>query len=179
MTSAARIVLQDARYAISRHHDKLAGEAFRVSWLSVIGLLRAVGHVLNKVDANRSPSMGWAIRQKWSELQQSRPEPLIFWEFIEAERNSLFKVYEHSIMRSFSLAMHEEDGTPSPMTTNIDVGRSSGMVSITSKAMTSFFDRGSFSGRREVEVASEAASWWHAYLSAVDDLAAHRGESSA
>lgn len=78
MTRAARIVLQDARHGIRQHADTLQAEAFRVSWFAIVGLLRAVGHVLDKVDAESSPEMRRAIRQKWSELTASRPEPMIF-----------------------------------------------------------------------------------------------------
>ena len=87
MTRVARIVLQDAEFAIARYDDTLQSEEFRASWFTVVGLLRAVGHVLAKVDAEKSEALRRAVEQKWQELCALRPEPLIFWDFIESERN--------------------------------------------------------------------------------------------
>lgn len=46
MTENARIVLQDTKHAISAHSEGSEGEAFRVSWMAVVTLLRAADHVL-------------------------------------------------------------------------------------------------------------------------------------
>ncbi|MEX3982138.1 hypothetical protein AB4Y45_24530 [Paraburkholderia sp. EG287A] len=110
MTRAARIVLQDTRHAIREHSDTLQAEAFRVSWFGIVGLLRSVGHVLDKVDAESSPEMRRAIREKWSELTATRPEPMIFWGFIEAERNRFLKNYEHGIERTLTIASSQPGG---------------------------------------------------------------------
>ena len=83
MTKVARIVLQDAKHAITVHNRRMQSEEFRASWFAIIGLLRAVGHVLSKVDKNSSYSMRYAIDQKWQSLRDSKPEPAILWQFIE------------------------------------------------------------------------------------------------
>ncbi len=67
MTQKARVVLQDAKFAIVRHSKTLQSEEFRASWFAIIGLLRAVGHVLDKVDAEASPAVKRAVHEKWRE----------------------------------------------------------------------------------------------------------------
>lgn len=172
MTRAARLVLQDVRYAIWNHTDKLGGEAFRVSWFSIVGLLRAVGHVLVNVDSQQSPAMAAAIRKKWDELQASKPEPAIFWGFIEAERNYFLKSGEHGVLRGFDLAMYSEDASPVSMKTMIVVSRSSGIDTRgIPTPLRSLLDRGPFKGRHELDVAKEAAAWWTDYLASIDQLA--------
>jgi len=51
MTANARRVLDDACAAVAAHKKDLYGPEFRISWFTVIGLLRSVGHVLAKVDS--------------------------------------------------------------------------------------------------------------------------------
>src|SRR2546428_12407497 len=79
MTRVARVVLQDAKHAIAAHSPSLHSEEFRISWFAVVGLLRAVGHVLDKVDSQSSEALGQAIRERWLALQATRPDPQIFW----------------------------------------------------------------------------------------------------
>ncbi len=69
----ARLVLEDCRWAISNHTETLSGEALRVSWVSIVTLLRAVGHVLEKVDAVRDSDVAEVVREEW---KKPRPENL-------------------------------------------------------------------------------------------------------
>ncbi|SDZ16427.1 hypothetical protein SAMN05421755_11463 [Nitrosomonas sp. Nm33] len=179
MTNAARLVLQDARYAIRNHTDDLGGESFRVSWFAVTGLLRAVGHVLAKVDSTRSPQMALAIDTKWSELQASKPNPLIFWSFIESERNRFLKSYEHSVYRSLNLAMYDSSGAQVSMVTSIIVSRSHGLDTRgTGTKLTSIIDQGPFKGESERRIAELAINWWEGYLDEVDEYARFRADGT-
>jgi hypothetical protein len=66
---------------------------WRFYWVAGIALLRTVGHVLAKVDANSSAMRSQAIGALWRKFQSDREAHWIFWEFIEKERNNLLKTY--------------------------------------------------------------------------------------
>ena len=165
MTKHARVVLQDCRHAIAKHTDDLQAEDFRISWISIVTLLRAVGHVLKNIDAKQSPAMRKAIDKKWSELEQSKPEPYIFWEFILKGRNQFLKMYEHGIVRKITIPIEPD------LHVSIDLANGSGKVSSPNAEMKSFILRGQFEGVSEREVAWMAHEWWTKYLDEVDLIA--------
>src|ERR1700681_2813253 len=110
MTHKARIVLQDCRHAVARHTLELQGEELRVSWVAILTLLRAVGHVLDKVDGKASPAMAQAVTEWWKAMNASKPEPAIFWQFIDEARNRVVKLYELRIWRQLVLEGPEHQG---------------------------------------------------------------------
>jgi hypothetical protein len=69
---------------------------WRLYWVAGIALLRTIGHVLAKVDANSSADHSQAIDSLWRKLKSDREENWIFWDFIEKERNNLLKTYSFS-----------------------------------------------------------------------------------
>ena len=166
MTQAARVVLQDAKYAIAKHSEYLQSEAFRVSWFSIVGLLRAVGHVLDKVDTKSSSAMKRAIEEKWMLLQKSRPEPHIFWGFIEIERNRFLKNYQHGINRALVVPV-----LPKNSVVMVDCGNLGGGTVGEGYKLRSIIVDGHYAGSYEREVATEAYKWWKSYLDEVDNLA--------
>src|SRR5687768_8643647 len=91
MTAAARDVLEDAREAVAELIDGLQGRLWRRRWFAAVALLRAVGHVLDKVDGKRSTKYRAAIDAEWPKLQK---EPLF--DFLDAERDNIIKQYRHS-----------------------------------------------------------------------------------
>jgi hypothetical protein len=99
MTKHARKVLQDCTRAVALFTENHQNEDFRIHWASVIVLLRTVGHVLEKIDAKTDPTLGKAVSQKWQEIRNSKPEPEIYWGFIEKERNNILKQYEFGALR--------------------------------------------------------------------------------
>jgi hypothetical protein len=177
VTIRARLVLQDVRHAIAMHTDNLGGEEFRISWFAITGLLRAVGHVLANVDSRQSPEMASSIRRGWDELKATRPQPEIFWGFIESERNNFFKVYEHSVNRSFTLTCYDELGAPTNASTSFIVSRSHGMDTRNSGIeMQSVLDHGPFAGRNELDIAKTAVQWWQEYLDRIEVYARGSGD---
>lgn len=170
MTSKARVVLQDVKFAIAFHTDKLQAEELRISWFSIVALLRAVGHVLDKVDRESSPNLKRAISEKWAALNQSRPDPQIFWGFIEWERNRFLKNYEHGISRTFTIEAGEFRGARTWVTQDVANSRG-GSISIPGAEYSSSLTDGPFAGRHERDVALEAHDWWKRYLDEVDALA--------
>lgn len=166
MTSKARVVLQDARHAIGAHSDTLQSESFRVSWIAVVTLLRSVGHVLKKVDAPSSPALQEAVDRKWRELGDSRPEPNIFWGFIEFERNRFLKDYEHGINRELVMTGPVMNGGQTII--SIDVGNGRGGEIGPGRTLHSVLSSGPFAGQNERVVAWQAYDWWVEYLNEID-----------
>jgi hypothetical protein len=103
-----RRVLSDCQWALSRYSETLSGEPLRVAWVSIVTLLRAVGHVLYKVDAKADADVAYVIEQKWNALKRTRPKPEILWEFIESERNSIVKQYEFGFARTIVVTQPPE-----------------------------------------------------------------------
>ncbi len=90
----ARLVLADCRVALEEAELALDPVAFRRSWAAVVALLRAVGHVLDKVDGRRSESLRRAIDARWRIWNANRTGNRAYWNFIEAERTNVLKVYD-------------------------------------------------------------------------------------
>src|ERR1035437_960735 len=96
MTSHARDVLEDCKVAAGELRDGIAGREWRIRWVTAVALLRSVGHVLRNVDAPTDPILESVITEAWSKLSHTKPEPAIFWRFIEDERNNILKEYRIS-----------------------------------------------------------------------------------
>ncbi len=90
----ARLVLADCRVALEEAELALDPVAFRRSWAAVVALLRAVGHVLDKVDGRQSESLRRAIDARWRIWNANRAGNRAYWKFIESERNNVLKVYD-------------------------------------------------------------------------------------
>jgi hypothetical protein len=94
MIYKARIVLDDCRHALDLMEHETRPESFRVLWVAGIALARAVGHVLQKVDADQEAALGRAVAVAYDSWKTDRSSNLIFWEFIELERNQILKQYD-------------------------------------------------------------------------------------
>jgi hypothetical protein len=76
----------------------------RIYWTACVVLLRTVGHVLAKIDAQRDPRIHAAIAAAWDGWKRNRNDHAIFWDFVERERNAVLKEYEFSIEQALGLA---------------------------------------------------------------------------
>lgn len=89
----ARNVLNDCKKA----HELLESETneaeFRILWVAGIALARAVGHVLDKVDSQQNAGLREIITKTYENWKQDRENNMIYWEFIEDERNRVLKEY--------------------------------------------------------------------------------------
>jgi hypothetical protein len=101
MTARARLVLDDCRLALQLLEDETDLRRWRLHWVAAIALIRAVGHVLDKVDG-KSQAVKAASRTAYARWTGNAPEHEIFREFIERERNTILKQYD------FNLHPHEE-----------------------------------------------------------------------
>lgn len=175
MTARARFVLDDVRAALSYHSEASSGSQFRVSWLAIVAALRAVGHVLAKVDAPTDPVLEHAVNQCWQELNNAKPEPAIFWSFIETERNRFLKNYEHGIIRMQIVRTSSPENVLGLDLAN--AGKATQLVSLSNvppelpdRSVISVIADGPFAGQPETLVARKAIEWWVAYLSKVEAL---------
>ena len=66
---------------------------WRIYWIAGVACLRAVGQVLDKVDAPRDPKLKAIVERKWQWLKSNRATTKIFWEFIDKERDNILKEF--------------------------------------------------------------------------------------
>jgi hypothetical protein len=148
----ARAVLEDCRIALLELRADPRGVQWRLRWCAVLALLRTVGHVLSKVDAS-STSIAPEFRDEaarwWKELNRTKPEPLIFWEFIEKDRNALLKEYQFSAEQGIIL---RGDLNTVPLGA-LPLGASVAEP-------TYLMKDGPFAGRDQRDVVQEAIDWW-------------------
>ncbi len=152
MTTRARWALEDSK---SAYDELLANEdvyAWRRRWLTVVALLRVVGHVLHKVDAEQNDKLKNSIDDWWRKLKHEKNDNEIFWSFIDSERNTLLKEYT-------THAQFKESVTSNYRTKEILT------------EFSSVFTEGVFEGRETVEVVKEAIEWWECQLEIIDENA--------
>jgi len=82
---------------------------FRIYWIACVVLLRTVGHVLAKIDAQRHPKIHAAVSAAWDGWKDNRKDHAIFWDFVERERNAVLKEYEFGLEQALGLA-YTSDG---------------------------------------------------------------------
>ncbi|MDP3835175.1 MAG: hypothetical protein Q8Q82_14535 [Hydrogenophaga sp.] len=163
MTSSARDALEDCRGALQEFVDGVQGRAWKRRWITCVVLLRAVGHVLDKVDGDRSPRYRREIDSWWENLKKGKPEPAIFWAFIEQERNSIVKEYRTRAGQGVTV--------PGAV---VEINRRTGeqKVELRPPAVYQYtINAGPFAGRDQRELVSEAILWWQTQLDAIDAAA--------
>jgi hypothetical protein len=175
-TLRARSVLADCRWALAQYSSELSGPRLRVAWVGIVTLLRAVGHVLKKVDARDDPKIRQIVDQLWNEWASTKPA--IFSEFIENERNSVLKQYEFGFSRTFE-ARRTEEG---PVTIDLrgDLlarAESNELPQVALRGLQSIILDGPFHGRPESGVAAEAIEWWELQLTQIERRAGLRETS--
>src|SRR6185312_1454897 len=91
---AANEVLRDREKAVQLLEEIPKPSYFEFNYVAALALVRAVGHVLDKVDANENgPRPGLSVDVAYAKWKANRDEHRIFWEFIEEERNNILKEY--------------------------------------------------------------------------------------
>ena len=164
----ARFVLNDARLAFDelRSVSAAGGDRalYRRRWIAVVTLLRAVGHVLEKVDGGRSGIHRDVIAEWWD-----RPKPPIFADFIKNIRDLTVKQYRTGLFNIM-------DPKDSPMSLIADDASAmadsfsvSGLDPLTGRGFLEFvFRDGPFAGLPVNEVIDDAIEWWSQYLDEIE-----------
>ena len=93
----AREVFRDCEYAkncLQQAIDQNRLEDAKLFWFAALAMLRAIGHVLHKVDADERGNNFRDVLDKRFKLWKQDP---IFTDFIERERNNILKEYQSSL----------------------------------------------------------------------------------
>jgi len=88
-------MLHVAENALEMLYDVTDKEQVEVLWISAITSLRAVGHVLSKIDAVNNPEIADTVNQWWTGIKKEKASPKnnIFFDFIDRERNDTIKEF--------------------------------------------------------------------------------------
>lgn len=172
----ARSVLADCRWALAQYSSELSGPRLRVAWVGIVALLRAVGHVLKKIDSRDNPNVRQIVDQLWNEWAST--EPAIFCEFIENERNSVLKQYEFGFSRTFEVRRTEEGPVTIELRGDLLArAESNELAQGDLRDLQSIVLDGPFHGRPESGVAAEAIEWWELQLTQIERRAGLQGPS--
>jgi len=116
--------------------------------------------VLRKVDALTDPALEKIINEEWSKLQNSKPEPRIFWEFIDEERNNILKEYQISAGQGVTIR-------PGTTHINLKTGEQKSEQSLPTLYHYTI-NSGYYKGKEQKDVLSEAIEWWEEYLKNIE-----------
>ena len=163
MTATARYVLADCRSAVAELVDGVQGSAWRRNWVLSVVLLRTVGHVLANVDSARSENLRRAIEEWWGQLRATKPEPAVFWQFIENDRNLVLKEYQINVEYGITLRIPLRHFFPAP-------GDEEPLAPATTEYRYEVAS-GPYKGDDQRTVLREAIAWWEVQLSKIDRAA--------
>jgi hypothetical protein len=168
MTSKSREVLGDCRVALSLLEEETDLQRWRIHWAAAVALIRAVGHVLDKVDGE-DPSIKQAAGAAFQRWKSAEPKHEIFREFIERERNNLLKEYRSDVHPLPEVALAVEFTAQSmgggPPMRYAHVGK------IGENIYRPLLE-GPWEGDDARDVLSEAIAWWDLELASIEQEAA-------
>ncbi len=155
MTTAARVVLEDCRGALADFASDLQGGRWRRHWILCVTLLRAVGHILDKVDTKTDQDLKRIINNEWTLLKKEK-RPHIFHDFIDEERNTVLKQYEMRAGQGVIIYVKAVSPEPDPTPPYIET--------------THTITDGPYKGKNQRELIQEAIDFWQQYLGRIDLL---------
>jgi hypothetical protein len=162
MTQNARQVLEDCRQALEEIKDGVMGRQWRIRWVAAVTLLRTVGYVLDKVDGLSDPLLKQIIDKEWEKLKRMNPQPTIFGEFIEAERNNI--IHEYKFMAGQGVTVHA-----AIVSVDLKTGHQTSGPSLPTLYHYTI-NEGPYKGRDQRELLQEAIDWWEEYLDRIDKV---------
>ena len=133
----------------------------RILWFSTLALLRAIGHVLNKIDVkSRSPDFEKAVQARYNNWKSNK----IFSEFIQDERNAILKEYDSSLEVMPQSVTHNVTYRGEQVThKGVNV-----VHTVTILQLVKF--KGAFAGESPVEVLEKALQWWQRELNELEKI---------
>lgn len=153
MVLRAEAVLHDCRRAIEKLESERNPEYFRIWLVAAFALIRAVGHVLDKIDGDESEEVRLAVKQVWPKWKKGEGEHRIFKDFIEHERNAILKTYEFNF---------KPDPSPIPFTDGKEVFQIENEDLFYVPAGS-----GPYAGEDVRELLSQACDWWTKQLALI------------
>lgn len=171
MTQRAREVLEDCRLALNMLEEEANLQRWRILWAGAVALVRAVGHILDKVDGKDATVK--RVAREFFNGWKSGADHMIFREFIERERNNLLKEYRSDLhpLEAVQVAVQMR-----LVPVNV----------VEPKTIAEVFDLddnvyrplldGPWEGLDGREVLGEAIDWWDSQLEAIDSEVRRRRE---
>jgi len=157
--------------ALSLLEEEADTQRWRIHWAAAVALIRAVGHVLDKVDGE-DPFIKKAAGAAFKEWKRADPKHEIFREFIERERNNLLKEYRSDVHPLAEVALAIEL-TAQPVDGGPPV-RFAHVAEIGENIYRPLLD-GPWEGDDARDVLSAAIAWWERELAAIEhESSCHR-----
>ncbi len=161
MEIAARRVLADCEAALEMLEDERDEQRWRVLWIGAMALLRAVGHVLQKVDGE-NPRQRVAIDAAYRRWKDGKSKHAVFWQFIEKERNNVLKEYCMNVYDSETIGLVVITGN-----TDADFHTHEPPCDLDENLFRPI--TGGFgAGEDARDIYREALDWWDAELSSIE-----------
>jgi hypothetical protein len=113
---------------------------------------------LEKIGGTASPEATAAIKRTWEAVRATKPEPRIFWDFVEQERNNVLKAYRRAATQNVTI----DAGTMTVSSPGVQIVR----PEITFEHLMT---EGYFQGQDPLDLVEKAIEWWRAYLDSVDN----------
>lgn len=159
-TFHARRVLSDVEVVRGKLEDEAGCIEWRLHWVTAIVLIRAVGHVLSKVDGKAVPVVGALASELHRRWKAGCGSDAIFCGFIEQERNSILKEYEFGVSEG-----------PIPVTTttqNLVTGELFEQHALIEENIYRPMWSGPYEGEDGRTLLDEAIKWWRVQLDWID-----------
>lgn len=164
MTRVAREVLADCELALTLLEEETDFRTWRVNWVGALALIRAVGHVLDKVDG-ADASVKFAARGAYRTWMSDAPEHRVFRRFIDDERNNVLKNYIFNLHPLDEVDVVIGMGITNP--DNAALSREHLVIPMTENIYRPILD-GYGEGEDARGIYKEALDWWHRELDAID-----------
>mgnify|MGYP003700459373 FL=1 len=165
MTAQARTVLSDCRYVLALLEAETDFQKWRIHWIAAVALIRAVGHVLHKVDG-KAPKVRDASNNLFKEWKREYEAHKIFHEFIERERNHILKEYEVNLFPLDEVPVVMEVMLRSEETGEL---RKEGLVASLGNNIYRPLLDGYREGDDARDVYEEAIAWWETQLTKLEE----------
>ena len=166
MTERARQVLNDCHVVLQMLEEERDLQRWRIHWAAAVALIRAVGHVLYKVDGANDQYVRQAASAAFKRWQSDAPEHEIFREFFDRERNNILKEYQFNLhpLEEVSVSVRytlqpTEGGDPIDLHGVFPIGDN-----IYRPLLDSYRE-----GDDARDVYSEAIQWWESQLTAIEN----------
>ncbi|HEX8223262.1 MAG TPA: hypothetical protein VF605_05550 [Allosphingosinicella sp.] len=170
MTYAARSVLADCAIALNLLEDEEDEGRWRVHWVGAVALIRAVGHVLDKVDG-QTPGLKVISSAAFRRWKSDDPAHAIFRDFIDAERNNILKEYQSKAFPGSEVpvaiivtAVHPRTGETIQMP----------IAEVIPDNLYKPLVEGFGEGEDARAIYAEAIAWWEDQLDGIDDALERR-----
>jgi len=153
-----RIACNELEKAETIENDSL----IRLRWFTCLALLRAVGHVIDKVDKKNNLQ----YVNIFDEVFQKNKSDKIFKNFINKERNLILKEYQNTIIKVPSERLESNYLQLNDEGDCLDVGDGNNLKISEDRLIKRYFKKGEGFEKYQLlhEIVSEGIKWWSEYI---------------